>query len=480
MSCRLVVVITLLAVACPFVLAGAADGLTKEEAADALRKAVGFFRKEVSAEGGYLWRYSADLRRREGEGKASATTAWVQPPGTPTIGWAYLTAYERTGDGYYLDAARETAYALVRGQLRSGGWAYRIEFDPAQRQRYAYRVEPGNPEGRNVTTLDDDTTQSALRFLMRVDQTLDYTDERIHEATLYGLESLLKAQYPIGAWPQRYTGPPDPALYPVKRATYPETWSRTYVKKDYSGYYTFNDNTIGDTIVTMFDAADIYQEDKYRAAAEKAGDFILLAQMPEPQPAWAQQYDPDMHPAWARKFEPPAITGCESHGVMRTLIHVYRETGKEKYLAPLPRALTYLKDSRLPNGRLARFYELETNKPLFFTKEYELTYSSDDMPTHYAFIMPSGLDAIEAEYRAVQNMDPAKLKPSQEKKDYRMTPALAERARAVVDQLDARGAWVDQGRLKYHGADDPTSHIIDCRTFARNVRVLSEFLAASQ
>ena len=38
--------------------------------------------------------------------------------------------------------------------------------------------------------------------------------------------------------------------------------------------------------------------------AERAGDFILAAQMPEPQPAWAQQYDAAMHPAWARKFEP--------------------------------------------------------------------------------------------------------------------------------------------------------------------------------
>ena len=48
------------------------------------------------------------------------------------------------------------------------------------------------------------------------------------------------------------------------------------------------------------------------AAAKRGGDFLLLAQMPEPQPAWCQQYHPDMHPVWARKFEPPAIACSES------------------------------------------------------------------------------------------------------------------------------------------------------------------------
>jgi len=80
-----------------------------------------------------------------------------------------------------------------------------------------------------------------------------------------------------------------------------------------------------------------YGQAEYRAAVHKAGVFILLAQMPEPQPAWAQQYDRDMHPSWARKFEPPAVTGGESQGVMRTLLDLYRMTGDKKYLEPLPR-----------------------------------------------------------------------------------------------------------------------------------------------
>ena len=259
--------------------------------------------------------------------RVEATTAWVQPPGTPTVGGAFLFVYETTGDRYFLEAARETASALARGQLKSGGWDYRIEFDPRVRRKYAYRLDGDTRGTRNTTTLDDDTTQSALRYLMRVDRALGFKDQQIHDAAEYALAQLLKAQYPNGAWPQRFSEPPDPSKHPVLRANYPDSWPRAHPKQDYRGYYTFNDNTIADMIDTMFEAARIYDDPKYNKAAQQAGGFILLAQMPDPQPAWAQQYNARMHPAWARRFEPAAVTGGESQGVMRTLMSLYRETG---------------------------------------------------------------------------------------------------------------------------------------------------------
>src|SRR4029077_12589407 len=96
---------------------------SRDEAAAALKKAVTFFREKVSADGGYLWRYSEDLTLREGEEKATATQAWLQPPGTPAVGEAFLAAYERTKEPYLLEAATQTARALVKGQLHSGCWA---------------------------------------------------------------------------------------------------------------------------------------------------------------------------------------------------------------------------------------------------------------------------------------------------------------------------------------------------------------------
>src|SRR5688572_21273202 len=185
-----------------------------------LRRAVEFFRKEVAVQGTYLWQYSEDLSKREGEGKATVTQGWVQPPGTPSVGLVFLDAFEATGDAYYLEAARETAHGLIQGQLKSGGWTYMIEFDPTARKRFQYRTSINLPakNARNVTTLDDGTTQTAVRFLARFDRVVKGEDKKVREALDYALESLLKAQYPNGAWPQGYAGFTVAETFPIEKA----------------------------------------------------------------------------------------------------------------------------------------------------------------------------------------------------------------------------------------------------------------------
>lgn len=450
--------------------------LTPKEAVAALRKAVDFFRLEVAAGGGYLWQYSEDLSRREGERRVNEHTAWVQPPGTPTVGAAFLKAYQLTNDPYYLEAARETAMSLVNTQLESGGWDYAIVFSPNARKQYRYRVDKDRPKARNVTTLDDNTTQAAVRFLIDVDQALDSQDEQISACVQYALDRLLAAQYPNGAWPQRFSEAPDSEQFPVIKANYPDKWSRTHPGQDYRSYYTLNDNTQADMIGTMLYAADAYDDDRFRRSAKLGGDFLLLAQMPEPQPAWAQQYNARMQPAWARRFEPPSITGGESQGALRVLMDLYKQTGDEKYLKPIPAAVDYLKRSRLPDGRVARFYELRTNRPLYFTKEYELTYDDGDLPTHYSFKNGSSLDHIQSEYErltSTEYVSPVKPSPRVPK----MTDELAAAATTVVAEMDPRGAWVTRGRLKTY--DDGQENVIECRTFVKNVEILARFIAAS-
>jgi len=454
------------------------DNPSRQEAADALRRAAAFFRSEVAIEGGYLWRYSEDLRLREGEGVVTGRSAWVQPPGTPSVGMVFLDAHEATGDRFYLDAAREAGGALLRGQLRSGGWTYRVDFDPEARARAAYRVDPEKGRQRNWSTLDDDTTQAALRFLARLDRALDFKDAGIHEAALFGLEALLKAQAHNGGFPQGFEGPA--ADRPVRKASYPESWPRSQPRNhDYWVFYTLNDNLVADLVDTLIRVERVYGDRKYRQAAERAGAFLILAQMPDPQPAWAQQYDFEMRPVWARKFEPPAVTGGESQGAMETLLRLARLTGDPKYLDPLPRAIDYLRRSLLRDGKLARFYELQSNRPLYFTREYELTYSDADVPTHYSFAVSSRLDRIAAEYERLKTADLKSLAAAAEKElPPRPTKELAAQARAVMAALDARGRWVEEGRLKYHKA--PPGRVIDCATFARNAGVLCRYLAATK
>jgi len=184
-----------------------------------------------------------------------------------------------------------------------------------------------------------------------------------------------------------------------------------------------------------------------------------------------------MHPVWARRYEPPAVTGGESHAVMRTLLLLYRETGNKKYLKPLPQAIAYFRRSRLPDGRLARFYELKTNKPLYFTKDYKLTYSDADAPTHYAFKVGNRIEPIAAEYERLRAMSPEALKAATRPARAKLTPQLISQTTAAIAALDERGRWVEEGRLRYQ---DFTGQIIDCGTFIRNVRTLSRYLAATR
>lgn len=534
--------------------AGAAEerAPSREEVLAAMRKAAAFYAGTVSKEGAYHFVYSDDLSYGRSEHSESPTRPELQGSGTPSVLMAYLEAYEATGDRFYLEAARKGAHALVRGQLCSGGWTYDIEFDPAKRKQYPYRKEydcgqEGVPE-RPPTTLDDNVTQAALRVLIRVDRELGFQDRAIHEAARFALEGLMRAQYPNGAWPQRFARPPEAARFPVRRASYPESWERKWPNRPYHEHYTFNDGSIQDMIDVMLEAARIYGDARYRASAEKGGDFILLAQMPEPQPAWAQQYDARMHPAWARVFEPPAVTGGESQGILRTLLVLYRETGKRKYLDAVPRALEYLERSVLPPVEkpseararfapdepvLARFYELRTNRPLYFTKGtridarglgsaridgYELSYSDESVITHYS-VLVSGrpLRSIRKEYERLRRKNEPRperlhgLSPwTGQRPPLEARPGAAE-VRALIEALDERGAWTEQAvigradgilsvfaardmvltingraipvrensRLElFQGALPPRERVIRSVTFARNLERLAAWVAA--
>jgi hypothetical protein len=194
--------------------------------------------------------------------------------------------------------------------------------------------------------------------------------------------------------------------------------------------------------------------------------------MPEPQPGWAQQYDFDMHPAWARKFEPASITGNEAQQVMMSLMDLYEMTGEKKYLEPIPKALAYYKKSLLPDGRLARFYELKTNRPLYFTKEYVLTYDDDDLPTHYGFKTGSRLDRIERRYNKITESE---WKPPKEETRSFSKPS-PERVLKIIESMDERGAWVEKGRMRYYGPNDDTTEIINPRTFIANATMLGAYV----
>ncbi len=58
----------------------------RELVLESMKKAATFFTSQIALRGGYVYHYTLDLKTRWGEGKASETQIWVQPPATPTVG----------------------------------------------------------------------------------------------------------------------------------------------------------------------------------------------------------------------------------------------------------------------------------------------------------------------------------------------------------------------------------------------------------
>ncbi len=470
-----VALLAIISMRSPTYWASAADGQspTKAEALDAMKRAATFYRTQVATHGGYVYFYSVDLQQRFGEGPASADQIWVQPPGTPTVGMAYLQAFAATADSFYLDAATETADALIYGQLESGGWTNCIDFDPRGEKVAQYRN--GKGRGRNYSSLDDDQSQAAIRFLMRCDQAHGFKNERIHQAVTIGLDALLAAQFPNGAFPQVWDSPV-PRDQPLTSARYPQyDWRTEGRVKDYWNMYTLNDGLAGSVLQVLVEAHEIYADERFKASLQRLGDFLLLAQMPSPQPAWAQQYSYEMVPIWARKFEPAAISGSESQDVLETLLKIFQYTRDSKYLKPIPNALAYLQASRIDDRQLARFYALQTNRPLYMKRQgsvYSLTYDDDQLPDHYGWKVRSRLDAIQARYNALNRQTPEPEKPS---------PAApsAKRVAEVIQALDAEGRWVDvhQGeRLVGAQKFRPGDRYLSSESFSQNLELLSRYV----
>jgi len=157
----------------------------------------------------------------------------------------------------------------------------------------------------------------------------------------------------------------------------------------------------------------------------------------------------------------------------------------------VPKALSWADTSRLPDGRLARFYELKTNRPLYFNaprqysnlpapafpdlKDYTLIYEDTDLPNHYGFktsgevinairsyynrVLEKGRDSILAERNRIPAVDP-------------------QQVREIISTLDEQGRWVENGRLKTKDRDNPyiQTEIISCRTFNRNMKLMTDYL----
>ena len=462
---------------------------TREEVLTAMKKATRFMREDVAVRGGYVWVVSEDLSRRWGEVPARPSQIWLQG-GTERVGQVLLDAYEATQDNYYLDAARDTADALVAGQLPLGGWHYFIDFDPpgilewyetqASRFRWGmeeYRFYYGN------ATYDDRVTQDAARFLLRF---YDLThDDAYREPVLKALGFVLESQFPNGAWPQRY-----PLRDDYAHDGFP----------DYTSFYTLNDGATEATIELLLEAHKTLGDARYFAAASRGVDALIAMQGPADQGCWAEQHGPDLRPIAARTHEPAGYVVRESIGVMTVLARFYLMTGDRRYLDPIPRCLDWFdrinRDSSVEKYPRPRYWQPETNRPVYVVRTDEVTpegYGKYIWTTDPAKALCDGEPCkgdgepfVDAAYfREQYNMISA-FTSAEERGKYlaKMLASQARRPRSsesvtdIIAAMDSRGAWVTQGNRvnKPNAAADEDAHEtvrgISTNTFADNMSAL--------
>lgn len=413
------------------------------EARQALKRAVRYYHS-ISIEGGYPYFYSLDLATRWGEGPPMGPRSIeVQPPGTPAVGHAMLRAWATVGDPAMLTAARDAARALVRGQNEHGGWGHKIHFD-----------RPPSDE----VSFDDNQTQSAIRFLMAIDQEVE--DPGITNAVDRSLAMMVQVQMDHGGWPHKYPK-----------------------QHNYHDFATYNDHGIADCLAVMIDAHRYYGKEAYKASIDRTGWFILLSQLPPPQPGWAQQYNDFLQPAWARAFEPPAVCPSVTVQNLQVLMDLHQLTGEESYLEPIPDALDWVDACRLPNGLWPRFVEIGTGKPLYYDRGRIRVDSMADLSLERRTGYGYETDLAEALEKARERMKHLRMgSESTEPAGTRSGQLLAQAIHAI-ETLDETGRWITRGdnyKVYRQGetwdGEYAVSDRLSSAVFIENVDLLCDFL----
>ncbi|WP_423126871.1 pectate lyase [Gaoshiqia sp. Z1-71] len=278
--------------------------------------------------------------------------------------------------------AREIANNVIQYQSDAGAWPKNtnIAAQP-ESDDYLQKIRTGN----ETNTIDNGATTTPLRFLALM---IDATGEATYKESFFrGLDYLLAAQYKNGGWPQ---------FYPLRD----------------HGYYseiTFNDNAMMNVMFFLRDIAgsqtpyhfvdDVYRE-KAAEAVDKGLKCILKTQIRVngKLTAWCAQYDQhSLQPAWARNFEPPSVSGSESVPIVRFLMDI--DHPSEKVKQAIEGAINWFSEVQITGMRFrrgvaadgerdawveadpeakplwARFYEIETNKPIFTGRDQVIRYS---------------------------------------------------------------------------------------------------------
>ena len=97
---------------------------------------------------------------------------------------------------------------------------------------------------------------------------------------------------------------------------------------------------------------------------------------------WAQQHDhKTLKPVWARSYEMPAYATSESVGVIKLLQkhRLYYDKDAADIDTRIKLAIAFLRELRLSDGKWSRFYDLETERPIFANRGREIVHKIKDV-----------------------------------------------------------------------------------------------------
>ena len=352
------------------------------------------------------------LKGSDGWNPEGATDDWLTktPPDWKTVSWN--DALRQKPLWYQTDEAARIADQIVLYQKDNGGWEKNIDM-AAMLSKSEKDVLVAKHADISETTIDNRTSYTQVNFLGKIitasllKPTPPNNFPKYKEAFNKGLDYLFSSQYENGGFPQ---------FFPLK--------------KGYYTHITFNDDAMIGVLELFreiarqkddFKFVDEDRRGRAEKAVEKAIPLILKLQVviDGKKTVWVQQYDENsLKPAWARKFEPPCLTAGESVGIVRFLM---AEKTTPEIVDAIESAIAWYKKNELvglrwvrTNGEnsvvkdknappvWARFYEIETMKPIFIGRDsiirYDVSQIEAERRNGYAWYVSSPNDLLEKDY----------------------------------------------------------------------------------
>ena len=352
------------------------------------------------------------LKGRDGWNPKTAKDDWLERsrPDWKPITWSEV--FKQKPLWYQTDEAARVADQVVLYQKVNGGWEKNVDMALILMQKEKAELAAKRAD-ISETTIDNRTTYTQIAYLGKVitasllKPSPPENFSTYKEAFDKGVDYLLASQYENGGFQQYYP-----------------------LKKGYYTHITFNDDAMIGVLRVLRDIAqkkndyrfvDEERRAKAEAAIARAVPLILKLQIVVggKRTVWAAQYDESsLKPAAARKFEPVSLTAGESVGIVRFLM---AEKPTPEIVDAVEAAVDWYRKNQIrgirwerSNGEnrvvndpsappiWARFYEIETMKPIFIGRDgvikYDVTQIEAERRNGYAWYVSEPNEMLTKDY----------------------------------------------------------------------------------